>query len=477
MRLTRRQVVAGAAAGAVSATGIYALVERLAGSPERPGGGPRPPEQHVLQGVRVVTDNDVEVLVPPLHHQVVTARLEVGESPAELRDAQAALEEVLGRLDEGFEPTPAGLGVTVAWGLPYFHRHVPELAEQHLPLDRRIAKPVLLDAIRFPSDPEETILEENELAVLLRSDSLDHIADGARELFDGDLGFLAPTSIRKGFAGGGFEGGQGLPKQMAQAAGIPGAELIPDGSELFLGFTSSQKAGIGPLRIVNFETLGLVDLSSSEYFRGGTNMHLSHLFEDLEAWYLDFDHDERVHTAFRPELRVPGGTKTVAQGPDDVASPDDVARGFQRERRIGHSAAIQTTSRLLEDVTGPVGVVGHQPDCSLFATAVTGHDPLALEQKLGQGAPIALAGEQAVDVDDLDARRLGLLIDLAYTFFVLARALLRLLEGAAERVYLGVDLAYLTANELLRCARRGHGHGKCQDRGREQRLPHDHFSS
>src|SRR5688500_17530619 len=191
MRLTRRQVVAGAAAGAVSATGIYTLVERLAGSPERPAAGPLPPEQHVLQGVRVVRDNDVEILVPPLHHQVVTARLDVGGAPAELRDAQAALEEVLERLDRELEPTPAGLGITVAWGLPYFRRYVPGLAEQHIPRDNRSAKAVLLDAIRFPSDPEETILEENELAVLLRSDRLEHIAEGARELFEGDLGFLA----------------------------------------------------------------------------------------------------------------------------------------------------------------------------------------------------------------------------------------------------------------------------------------------
>jgi hypothetical protein len=357
MRLTRREVVAGAVAGAAGATGIYALVDRLTGSPDRPSAGPRPPEQHVLQGVRVVTDNDVEVLVPPLHHQVVTARLRVDASPAELQEAQVDLEAALARLDDEFEPTPAGLGVAVAWGLPYFRRYVPELAERHVPLDRRASRPVLLEALRFPSDPEDTILEENEVAVLLRSDSLEHIADGARELFESDLGLFEPTSIRKGFAGGGFEGGPGLPKQMALAAGIPGAELIPDGSELFLGFTSSQKAGIGPLRIVNFETLGLVDLSASDYFRGGTNMHLSHLFEDLEAWYLDFDHDERVRTAFRPELRVPDGTKTVAQGPDDAASLADVSGGFQRLRAIGHSAAIQTTSRLLEDVTGPDGTV------------------------------------------------------------------------------------------------------------------------
>jgi phosphohistidine phosphatase len=30
---------------------------------------------------------------------------------------------------------------------------------------------------------------------------------------------------------------------------------------------------------------------------------------------------------------------------------------------------------VLENVPRPVGVVGHQPDCSLFASALTGHDP------------------------------------------------------------------------------------------------------
>ncbi len=43
------------------------------------------------------------------------------------------------------------------------------------------------------------------------------------------------TSFRKGFAGGGFDGGVSLPKQMAVAAGVGGADLIPDTAELFLG--------------------------------------------------------------------------------------------------------------------------------------------------------------------------------------------------------------------------------------------------
>ena len=88
------------------------------------------------------------------------------------------------------------------------------------------------------------MLEQNDVAVLLRSDRLDHIADGAKALFE-RLDLFEVTSIRKGFAGGGFEGRRSLPKQMAVAAGVPGAELIPDTAELFLGFTSTQSHGLG----------------------------------------------------------------------------------------------------------------------------------------------------------------------------------------------------------------------------------------
>src|SRR6185295_19238436 len=63
-----------------------------------------------------------------------------------------------------------------------------------------------------------------------------------------------------------------------------GARLIPDTAELFLGFTSTQKAGLGPPGIANFETLpGYTNQFPDGYFLGGTAMHLSHLFEDVEA--------------------------------------------------------------------------------------------------------------------------------------------------------------------------------------------------
>jgi hypothetical protein len=364
VRPTRKQFLAGAGAGALAAAGIYELVDRLTAAPERAARpvAPLPPEQHILDGVRMVVDNDVEVLVPPLHHQLVTLELHTGTSGKDLLEAQRELEHALASLETRYAPIPAGLGIAVGWGLPYFRHYVARSAARTLPVDRRASKAkgrtvhALLDAVRFPSDPPQTILEHNDAVLLLRSDHLAAIADGAKQLVE-KLDFWQPTSIRRGFAGGGFDGRQSLPKRMAMAAGVGGAELIPDHAELFLGFTSTQKAGLGPTRIANLETLGYSDGGPDGYFRHGTAMHVSHVFEDLEGWYINFTHDQRVSTTFRPTITVPSGTMTVAQGPDDVATERQNRADYVRFRAIGHSASIQTASRLLEDTTGTDGTL------------------------------------------------------------------------------------------------------------------------
>jgi hypothetical protein len=354
MKLTRRQVIVGAAAGAVGATGIYELVDQFTeGSPKRTAVNRVFPEQHLLDGVRIVDSEGVEVLVPPLHHEILTARVTAGRSDA--RRAQGELEQLLGRLDADYDPSPSGLGVTVAWGLPYFRRLTPGALQRYLPNDRRAGKPVLFDAERFQSDPGDTRLESNDVAILLRSDARANIDDATKRLRDSKLFEL--TSIRRGFAGGGFEGARSLPKQMAVAAQIPGADLIPETSELFLGFTSTQRAGMGPGTIANFETLGYVDFRGSDYFRQGTHMHLSHIHEDVEAWYLNFDFDERVATTFKPGLQVKQDAQTVKQGPKDVSTEAEVHRDFKRSGQVGHSASIQTTSRLANDVVAHDGTV------------------------------------------------------------------------------------------------------------------------
>ena len=355
MRITRRTFLGGAAAAAVAGGGIYELVDRLGSAPARPLAEPAgmPLEQHLLD-LATTQSEGVEVVVPPLHSVVVTANL---DNLSDLHGAQRQLEDVLRRIDSTYALTPAGLGVTVAWSQTYFDTYVSTQAKAHLPYDRRAQKSVLVPTRRFPSDPANAILEANDVAVLFRSDRVEHIEAARNEIFD--LPFLTVTSIRRGFAGGGFGGGQSLPKKMAVAAGVPGADLIPDGSELFLGFTSTQKAGLGPGTIANHETLGYVDLRSG-YFRNGTHMHLSHISEDLEAWYLNFDFDERVLTAFRPGMtNVRQGMQTVPQGPDAVSPEAELVRQFHKTGRFGHSASIQATSRLLQDTIGEDGT--HYP--------------------------------------------------------------------------------------------------------------------
>src|SRR4051812_41038656 len=119
MKLTRRQALAGAAAGAAGAAGLYELVDRLAGeSPARADAAQLHGEQPLLDGVRIVDHEGVEVLVPPLHHAIVTAR--VAASGRDLPGARRALEDALAGLERDYRPSPDGLGVTVGWGLPYF---------------------------------------------------------------------------------------------------------------------------------------------------------------------------------------------------------------------------------------------------------------------------------------------------------------------------------------------------------------------
>src|SRR6185312_1325538 len=94
---------------------------------------------------------------------------------ADLRDAQRRLEQALAHLDGAYATSPAGLGATVAWGERYFQRFVPAAAARHMPHDRRADRPALFAAERFPSDPAETALEANDVAILLRSDAKEHI--------------------------------------------------------------------------------------------------------------------------------------------------------------------------------------------------------------------------------------------------------------------------------------------------------------
>ncbi|MHB8573766.1 MAG: DUF7405 family protein [Dehalococcoidia bacterium] len=370
MPLSRRALLQrgaqAAAVGSLSGRDMYRLLDGLAARPLRKQAADQsglPLEQHLLLDERVLLDDGVEVVVGPLHHQIVTANLCVAATVPALLDARQRLELALAALERAYRPAASGVAITIAWGLPYFSRFVPDLAARYLPLDPAASlttgAPVgaVTDAIPYPSDPDDLLLERNEMAVLLRSDAPEFIAAAHEAIFGGLDDLFEVTSIRRGFVGGGFAGGQSLPKLMATAAGIPGAESIPDRAELFLGFTSWTQAAIGTGRIANFETLpGFTDQWPDGYFRHGTAMHLSHLYEDLEAWYDRFNFSERAAATFRPGLEIPEGRLTIANDRATLPTQADVIADAQRFGAAGHNASIQPVSRLPEDTLDNYGV-------------------------------------------------------------------------------------------------------------------------
>ena len=79
------------------------------------------------------------------------------------------------------------------------------------------------------------------------------------------------------------------------------------------------------------------------------------LFEDVNAWYLNFDRTERVHAMFRPGLEIEATRRTVGQ--DSCRHPDDRSRCSRLRAQAASRAAgsIQSASRLAADVVGPNG--------------------------------------------------------------------------------------------------------------------------
>jgi hypothetical protein len=393
---SRRRFLVGAAgtlAAALASTGIYELIDTIARPPHRPAVGAKraPQEQYLLQNTQVINvdgsglqskHGPVAIHVPPLHDHVITATLNVSAIPAALQEAKEHLESVLVDLESRFPPTPAGVGITITWGLPYFQQYLPSLAKTsdffeagtrfpaYLPIDLATSKAqgetvyALRDTTTFPSDTPPpgfgpVRLEQNDVAVLLRSDSLANITAATHALFgsgSNQAGSLfSVTSIRQGFAGGGFYGQQGLPSKLALAAGIPGATYIPRQSPLFLGFTSTLVSNMGPDVIANFETLpGLTDQWPNGYFKQGTTMHLSHLYEDLETWYeKNFPkYEQQVQAMQYPGVSPAPGTYAL-QPPGQSAA--QVAKGVKRYHSYGHSGSLSVVDSTISRIKSNYG--------------------------------------------------------------------------------------------------------------------------
>ena len=350
-------------AGSLAARGIYEVLDSLGGGPPRAEAAVvrRFEEQYLIDQVEVIVDNGVTVAIPPLHNDVFTARLKSSiTTSAALKNAKARVEKALAKVEAPYPSTAAGLTIVVGWGLPYFSTFVPGLMNSYLPAIPGTSPKqyAVLDAIRFPSDPTNVVLEDNHVMFKFRSDSSAIVSGAERALFDdqnsgayiGDLFDL--TSKRIGFLGRGF-GNPSLAKQLALAAGAAGAGQIPDNAQLMMGFTSTQTQALGPDNIPSFETLrGVTDQWPNGYFAAGCAMHLSHLYLDINTWYNSMNttaYAERVKRMFSPRTPVPGtvGTVTIPNGPAQVSSMAQVKQDATTGSRVlGHNALLQQATRL-----------------------------------------------------------------------------------------------------------------------------------
>jgi hypothetical protein len=361
----------------------YSILEQLVTAPARLRSGaeaklsaPRsaglPKEQYLFFDTATVTDNSVLVAVPPLYHEIVTATLVVARNPTAMKAAQSKLEAVLAGLERSglLDYRPAGLGLAVNWGLPYFTSPLlGTLWKDHAPVDllaskaRGTATPVLLDSVRFTTDPGTMILEANDVAVTMASDNPAHLATAYEQLFGGSMtGIFKVTSRRMGFVDASQlqkRTAQSLTKRFALANKLPAAASIPDQAEMFLGFTSTQRAALGPSVIANFESLGYTNQTTASYFAGGTTMALSHIYEDLASWYQQ-TYEHRVGALFNPRvanpLRTPVGTLTL----DETTAPAveteaEVFSDASTYKLVGHSSAMQPITRLATGVRDPYG--------------------------------------------------------------------------------------------------------------------------
>src|SRR3954452_7376436 len=79
--------------GTIAARGVYELIDELGPGPTRAAAAPavrRRQEQYLVDNVEVILDNGVTCAIPPVHNDVITAKLASGKNwtASALKDAQ-----------------------------------------------------------------------------------------------------------------------------------------------------------------------------------------------------------------------------------------------------------------------------------------------------------------------------------------------------------------------------------------------------
>ena len=334
--VSRRQYLKAAVAlGGV--TGLAACLEELDGESSEaiPTGDPSrlPTRQHAWNEV-LRTDDDGNT-VPPKHHVLRYVDLADGVDPAAARrpfaDALAALEDAIAW-------GPEGLLFTIGYSPAYFDRFDEPLA----------------DSVDLPEPTQLTDLEPNvsfdnvDLLVHLASDRPDILLEAEEGLFgdsetvngvdvpsvDGLVSF-PEYDRRTGFVGA------GLPADRQDVRGVDG-QPVPEAAPFFMGYRS------GFARTQATEDRVTIE---SGPFAEGTTQQVSKLHLQLNAWYGQESHSQRVSKTFSPRHAEEGLVDGVGENLTDDSGilPKDFENIIETARADGVVGHAQKAARARED--------------------------------------------------------------------------------------------------------------------------------
>ncbi|XVH32064.1 DUF7405 family protein [Haloferacaceae archaeon DSL9] len=324
------------AAVAVGGTaGLAACLDELTQdeAPSYPAGDPDavPERQHAWDAV--LSTNEHGNRLAPRHNSLRYLNLAESTTPDEAREP---LESTLSALESAFEWSPDGLLFTVGYSPTYFERF-----DEPLPDDVDLPAPTALTPLESPA------FDDPDLLVHFASDRPDALLAAEEALF-GDAetangvqipslaDVLESVDRRTGFVGA------GLPAERQNVRGIPDSKPVPEDAPLFMGFRSGFAR--------NQATEDRITIESGP-FAGGTTQHVSKLQLQLNAWWGQENHHQRVAKMFSPDHAENDLVDGVGDNlGDDSGLTDEMTDDLVSQARergvVGHA---QKAARARED--------------------------------------------------------------------------------------------------------------------------------
>ncbi|MDG5759411.1 Tat pathway signal protein [Natronococcus sp. A-GB1] len=301
-----------------------------------------PERQHAWDG-SLPADGDENVR-PAAHHVLVALSLNDGvENGGGIDpDVRETVENALQTLERAYERSNDGLLFTMGYTPSYFDRleePLPESVDLPEPEPLREGETPALDEfdalLHLASDRPEVVLEAEE-GLFGERESVNGVEPEAElsGVFDRE-----DDRRRTGFVG------DGLPAERTDIPGVP--ETVPGDAPFFMGFRSGFADSQASEDRVTIE---------SGPFAGGTTQQVSSMEINLEQWFDQENHYQRVSKLFSPKhadeeaVGEVGEELGATNGLTDerIAATEDDARG---RGVVGHA---QKAARAREDGEPPL---------------------------------------------------------------------------------------------------------------------------